>query len=83
MAGLRGLKARVARAAEAAHRFTMPDQNHIIEDAVRAGVDVELVEHNLTLTPEERARQHDGALELALELKRLGEEMRAHAVVAS
>lgn len=52
-----------------------PEQ--IIAEAVQAGIDLELVEYNLTLSPEERARQHDGALELALELKRIGEEMRA------
>ena len=49
----------------------------IIAEAVQAGIDLELVEHNLTLSPEERARQHDEALKAALELKRLGEEMRA------
>jgi hypothetical protein len=46
-------------------------------EAIHAGIDLELVEHNLTLSPEARARQHDGALRLALELKRIGEEMRA------
>jgi hypothetical protein len=49
----------------------------IIAEAVRAGIDLELVEHNLTLSPEERARQHDGALRTVLELKRIGEAMRA------
>ena len=49
----------------------------IIAEAVQAGIDLELVEHNLTLSPEERARQHDGALRTVLELKRIGEEMRA------
>lgn len=49
----------------------------IIAEAIEAGIDLELTEHNLTLTPEQRAEQHDGALELALELKRIGEEMRA------
>ena len=49
----------------------------VIAEAVRAGIDLELIEHNLTLSPEERARQHDSALQLALELKRVGEEMRA------
>lgn len=49
----------------------------IIAEAVQAGIDLEMVEHNLTLSPEERARQHDSALQLALELKRTGEEMRA------
>ncbi len=46
-------------------------------EAIQAGIDLELMEHNLTLSPEERARQHDSALQLALEMKRVGEEMRA------
>ncbi|AKC81812.1 hypothetical protein IMCC26134_01750 [Verrucomicrobia bacterium IMCC26134] len=54
-----------------------PDQ--IIAEAQKAGVDFELIEHNLSLTPDERARQHDAALALMLELKRIGEETRAHA----
>jgi hypothetical protein len=55
-----------------------PDQ--IIAEAEKAGIDFELIEHNLTLTPDERARQHDAALALMLELKRIGEETRAHAL---
>lgn len=49
----------------------------VIAEAVRAGIDLEMVEHNLTLSPEERARQHDAALRTVLELKQCGEEMRA------
>jgi beta-glucosidase-like glycosyl hydrolase len=49
----------------------------VIAEAIRAGIDLEMVEHNLTLSPEERARQHDDALRTVLELKRCGEEMRA------
>ena len=51
--------------------------DEIIAEVVHAGIDLELVEHNLSLSPDERAQQHDGALALALELKRIGEEMRA------
>lgn len=54
-------------------------EEQIIADAIAAGVDIELLEFNLSLTPEQRAYQHDGALKLVLELKRIGEEMRAHA----
>ncbi len=54
-------------------------EEDLIADATLAGVDIELLEFNLTLTPEQRAYRHDGALQLALELKRIGEEMRAHA----
>jgi hypothetical protein len=51
-----------------------PEQ--IIAEAVEAGVDLELVEQNLALSPEERATQHDGALALVLALERIEEEMR-------
>ena len=57
----------------------MPDDaKSILQDALDAGVDLEQLEHNLSLTPEERARQHDAALALVLELKRVGEELHAH-----
>jgi hypothetical protein len=41
-----------------------------IEEAHRAGFDVDLLDTNLALTPEERWRQHDAALELVLELEK-------------
>jgi hypothetical protein len=44
-----------------------PDQ--AIEDARRAGFDLDLIDSNLALTPEERWRQHNLALEMALELQ--------------
>ena len=40
-----------------------------IAEAHRAGFDVDLPDTNLELTPEERWRQHDAALELVLELE--------------
>ena len=40
-----------------------------IEEAHRAGFDVDLLDTNLALTPEERWRQHDAALELVLALE--------------
>jgi len=55
-------------------------EDQIIVDAIAAGVDIELLNYNLSLTPEQRAYQHDGALELILEIKRIGEEMRAHVI---
>lgn len=43
------------------------------------GVDLEMLEYNLALAPKERARQHDAALALVLELnKQAGERMRAN-----
>jgi hypothetical protein len=40
-----------------------------IEDARRAGFDMDLLDSNLALTPAERWRQHNLALEMALELQ--------------
>ena len=40
-----------------------------IEEARRAGFDVDLLDTNLALTPAERWRQHDTALEFVLELE--------------
>ncbi len=40
-----------------------------IEQARRAGFDMDLLDTNLALTPEERWRQHDTALEFVLELQ--------------
>lgn len=50
----------------------------ILAEAIQAGVDLEMLEHNLALAPEERARQHDDALALVLEVKQAGERMRAN-----
>ncbi|HUL53214.1 MAG TPA: hypothetical protein VLT83_07385 [Opitutaceae bacterium] len=47
----------------------MNPADHAIEEAHRAGFDVDLLDTNLALTPEERWRQHDAALELVLELE--------------
>lgn len=41
-----------------------------LEEARRAGVDLDLLDTNLALTPEERWQQHDVALELVLELEK-------------
>ena len=41
----------------------------VIEEARRAGFDINLIESNLALSPEERWRQHNLALEMALELQ--------------
>ena len=40
-----------------------------VEDARRAGFDIDLIESNLALSPEERWRQHNLALEMAFELQ--------------
>ena len=40
-----------------------------VEEALRVGFDLNLIEINLSLTPEERWRQHDMALDVILELE--------------
>ena len=47
-----------------------------IEDAVRAGFDLSLVDESLRCSYEERARQHQTALDLALELEKIGQQLR-------
>ena len=41
-----------------------------IEEARRAGFDLDLIDTNLALSVAEHWRQHDGALELVLELEK-------------
>ena len=55
------------------HAFNMPTATDAIAEAKRAGFDLSLVEHSLTLTPAERAQEHDSALALVLELERIRE----------
>ena len=47
-----------------------PPTDPAIEEALHAGFDLNLIEINLLLTPEERWRQHDMALEVVLELEK-------------
>jgi len=47
-----------------------------IEEAERAGLDLSLVDDNLGLSYDQRAIQHQQALNLALELERAGRELR-------
>jgi hypothetical protein len=46
-----------------------PPTDPAIEEARRAGFDLDLIDLNLSLSPEERWRQHNLALEMALELQ--------------
>lgn len=43
-----------------------------LDDARRAGIDLELLDLNLTLPVKDRWALHDGALELALKLEAAG-----------
>ena len=47
-----------------------------IELAERAGVDLSLIDDSLSRSYEERAIQHQEALNLALEMERAGNELR-------
>lgn len=47
-----------------------PDQ--ALEEARRAGIDLDLLDTNLAMTVKERWQQHDAALELALKLEAAG-----------
>ena len=49
--------------------MTKAEADQAIADAERAGIDVNLIELSLVLTPEERWRRHDEALALATELR--------------
>lgn len=48
-----------------------------IEEAEKAGIDLHLIDDNLAMTPDERARSHDRALVLVLELNRIRRERDA------
>ena len=49
------------------------------EEAARAGIDLSLIEVSLSYSYDKRAEQHQAALELALELERIGRELRGAA----
>ena len=50
------------------------------EEAARAGFDLSLIELNLSYSYDKRAELHQAALELALELQRIGRELRGEVV---
>ncbi len=52
----------------------MANRRDAIEEAEKAGFDLNLMNTNLALTHEERARQHDQALALVLEFDRIRRE---------
>ena len=45
------------------------EQTKAIEEARRAGIDLELLDSNLALTVKERWQQHDAALDLVVKLQ--------------
>jgi len=54
----------------------MSNDPAILEEAERAGFDLSLLADNLSCSYEERAVHHQAALDLALELQRIGEQLR-------
>lgn len=54
----------------------MPARRSALEDAERAGFDLSLIEESLRLSYDQRAMQHQEALNLALELERAGRKLR-------
>lgn len=50
----------------------MENPAQALEEARRAGIDLDLLDTNLALSVKERWSQHDAALELALQLEEAG-----------
>ena len=48
------------------------------DEAVRTGIDLSLIEESLRLTPEQRAIQHQAALNMALQLEAAFNARREH-----
>ncbi|MEI6861419.1 MAG: hypothetical protein WCL04_04120 [Verrucomicrobiota bacterium] len=63
--------------------MTQAEADHAIADARAAGIDVNLVELNLALTPEERVLRHQSALELMLAFREAGAALRRETAAPS
>ena len=61
----------------------MPDFPSAIDIAAQAGIDLALTDDNLRLSYEQRARQHQAALNLALTIERAGQQLRERSAGAS
>jgi hypothetical protein len=60
------------------HRnLVISHQDNAIAEVEKAGFDLSLVNESLALSHTERAKQHDQALDLVLELERIREEPNA------
>ncbi|HEY8993916.1 MAG TPA: hypothetical protein VIM71_04600 [Lacunisphaera sp.] len=51
----------------------MDNPAQALEEARRAGIDLDLLDANLALSVKERWQQHDAVLELALKLEQAGQ----------
>ncbi len=56
--------------------LSMPTHPSAMEEAERAGFDLSLVDESLSLSYDQRALQHQEALNLTLELERAGRKLR-------
>jgi hypothetical protein len=54
----------------------MGKARNAIEDAERAGFDLSLIDANLSYSYEKRVLLHDAALALALEMEKIGRQLR-------
>ena len=55
-----------------ANSHAMEPPNQALEEARRAGIDLDLLDSNLALTYEQRVLRHESALELMLALREAG-----------
>jgi len=61
----------------------MQEPSTAAEIARRAGIDLGLLADNLRLSHEQRVLQHQDALNLALELERVGQDLRERSATAA
>jgi hypothetical protein len=72
MSGLFAAKIRLCRPRAGADSSAMTNPDPALEEARRAGIDLNLLDLNLALTYEERVLRHESALELMLALREAG-----------
>jgi hypothetical protein len=61
----------------------MNSQDPALENARRAGFDLDLLDSNLALTHEQRALRHESALELCLKLRAAARAHEKHSPAAA
>lgn len=61
----------------------MAEPSQAVAIAIQAGIDVSLIDDNLRLSPEDRLRQHQDALNLAMALERAGQELRERSAASA
>lgn len=66
----------IAAPAQGRYGPDMSSRPSAIDEAERAGFDLSLIEESLSLSYDQRAIQHQQALNLALEVERAGRELR-------